>query len=166
MMTSKAKLGLVVSCWAVTLFLPAIADEPANCAEPGLVVAPITATHLTPPYPNESQRRHEEGTTIVLVSITDDGTPKDITVAQSSRSERLDNAAVEFGRMHWRWQPPMQDCKPTTAQAHVRVVWHQLKLNFLPPDPDFRVTMPPSAYPPGAIGRLEEGDSLLQIEVD
>ena len=166
MASNKFELGFVILCWAATLSLPALADEPSACAKPGLTVDPIVATHLIPPDPKESQRRHEEGTTVALVNIATDGTPTQVTVAQPSGSDRLDDAVLKFAQAHWRWQPPMLDCKPTTAQVHVRVVWHHVALTFLPPDPEFKVQMPPTAYPPGAVTKLEEGTTLLQIEVD
>jgi TonB family protein len=160
----RASLALVKNKKEAQRGLERLGD--VSCTSPGLVVTPIPRTHMLPPYPVEAQRRHEQGTTVVLVNIGGDGTPTNLAIAQSSGSGRLDDAVAKFGQSYWRWQPPTQDCKPTTAQVHVRVVWRQFDLGSLPPNPDFKVTMPPAAYPPGAVGKLEDGTTLLDIDVD
>lgn len=158
--------GLVVACLATMLLLPAIADEAGSCAKPGLVLEPIGSTHTIVQYPRESVLHNEQGITLLSVSIGTDGIPNHIGITRSSGSERLDDAITGHIKEHWRWHPPTQDCRPTAAQAPVTVIWHQRVVSAAAPNPDFHVKMPPSAYPPGAAEKLEDGYTLLEVETD
>ncbi len=143
------------------MLLPAAAQD-ASCMSPGRVVKPVLQTHTIIPYPTASQWAEEQGFTIVAVDIAMDGMPVTITVKQSSGATRLDEAAVEYIKAHWQWEPPMQDCKPATAQVLIRVGW---ALGF-PPRTKLGLTMPVSAYPPGAIQAFESGDTYLTVTID
>ena len=142
------------------MLLPASAQD-ASCKSPGTVVEAVLPTHTMIPYPTASQAG-EQGITVVAVDIATDGTPVAITLKQSSGSMRLDKAAVDHIKAHWRWEPPMQDCKPAKVQVLVRVGW---SLGF-PPKTRFGLTMPNSAYPPGAIEAFESGDTYLTVTID
>jgi periplasmic protein TonB len=83
----------------------------------------IEKTHTLPPYPALSQRMGEQGTTLLKVSIDNTGKPTDCVVAASSGSKRLDDAAVEWVKANWRWQPPTQAGKPVAATTEVSVKW-------------------------------------------
>ena len=136
------------------------------CSRPGLVVTALAASHGLPAYPKESLGAHEEGATILRVTIGTDGTPADVAVDRSSGSQRLDNAFAEKVKSTYRWQPPTRDCKPITAEAHLRLAVHLLQVNAVPPEAEFHVTMPASSYPPGAAEKLEWGETLLEITTD
>lgn len=90
--------------------------------------APITAPDASaaslrnpsPRYPLESRRRHEEGTVRLRVVITPDGQVKEIGVARSSGSERLDQAALETIR-RWKFLPGMQAGKPVEAVGFLNI---------------------------------------------
>jgi len=58
----------------------------------------------------------------MAVAIGNDGVPIDVTVKQTSSSDRLDAAAVNYIKAHWRWQPPKEGCGPATTA--VNVAWH------------------------------------------
>jgi TonB family protein len=137
-----------------------------SCSRPGLVVTALPASHGLPAYPKESLSGHEEGATIVRVTIGPDGAAADVAVDQSSGSERLDNAFVEKVKSTYRWQPPTRDCKPVTAEAHLRLAVHLIQVRAVPPEAEFHVTMPASSYPPGAAAKLEWGETLLEITTD
>jgi len=159
--------GLTVSCLIAIGTPPARAQDQASCARPGLVLDMIPITHTLVPYPIESQRHNEQGLSIFSVSIGPDGIPKDVAVTRSNASQRLNDAAMEHIKAHWRWQPPMQDCQPATAQRPVTVVWNLVGLVSSQPEPDFHLKMPLSAYPPGALEKLIAGSpTLLEIETD
>lgn len=83
----------------------------------------IEKTHTLPPYPALSQRMGEQGTTLLKVSIDNTGKVTDCTVVTSSGSKRLDDAAVEYVKANWRWQPPTQAGKPVAATTEVSVKW-------------------------------------------
>ncbi|EIZ80950.1 hypothetical protein WSK_0342 [Novosphingobium sp. Rr 2-17] len=61
-----------------------------------------------PSYPIEARRAHEQGAVKLRLLIGSDGTVKDIQVASSSGSERLDHAALQAVR-RWRWSPNTSD---------------------------------------------------------
>jgi protein TonB len=84
---------------------------------------PIMRTHTSPPYPPISVRLGESGTTLMTVSINTEGRLDACTVDKSSGSERLDNAACDWIKNHWRWQPPTFEGKPTAAKARVSFTW-------------------------------------------
>lgn len=85
---------------------------------------PIARTHTLPPYPTISQRLGEQGTSQLQVNISTEGGVTDCKIAKSSGSERLDNAACEYVKGHWKWQPPTQEGKPVAATTMVDVVWN------------------------------------------
>jgi TonB family protein len=78
----------------------------------------IQASHTTPPYPVEAQRRGESGTTEMLVTLGADGAPVGVEITRSSGSPRLDEAAVAHIQKVWRWEPTKTSCR-----AAVRIVW-------------------------------------------
>lgn len=64
-----------------------------------------TMISATPPrYPTESRRKREQGTVVLMVLLSVDGTVADISVSQSSGFARLDQAALAAVR-RWRWSP-------------------------------------------------------------
>ena len=84
---------------------------------------PIARTHTLPPYPPISVRLNESGTTLMEVHITVEGNVDDCKVVQSSSSERLDGAACDFVKSHWRWQPPTNQGAPVAVSTRVSVKW-------------------------------------------
>lgn len=77
-------------------------------------------TVIAPRYPVESRRRREEGTVVLAVSVTIDGSVGDIRVAKSSGFERLDKAALDAVR-HWRWSPTTRDRVPVEVRGTVDI---------------------------------------------
>jgi protein TonB len=121
----------VVPQFAIQAPPPAAAPAPVKAAPPAppARVAPtqlkaITRTHSLPPYPTISQRLGEQGTSQLQVSISTEGNVTDCKVTKSSGSERLDGAACEYVKGHWRWEPPTRDGKPVSAETLVDVVWN------------------------------------------
>jgi periplasmic protein TonB len=84
---------------------------------------PIQRTHTQPPYPPISQRLNESGTSLIEVHITVEGNVDTCKVVQTSSSERLDNAACEWVKGHWRWQPPTQQGTPHDVSTRISVKW-------------------------------------------
>jgi protein TonB len=84
---------------------------------------PIVRTHTLPPYPPISVRLNEQGTTLMEVHITVEGNVDDCKIVQTSSSDRLDQAACEYVKSHWRWQPPTQQGTPTAVSTRVSVKW-------------------------------------------
>jgi protein TonB len=77
---------------------------------------PVTVANLDerliegkpPRYPMESRRKKEQGTVLLRLLIGTDGRIAQISIAQSSGYERLDQAALQAIR-NWRWQPMIRD---------------------------------------------------------
>ena len=113
--------------------MPARADDPIamrplppgqvqDCAGHQLL-RPIMATHTIPPYPQVSVMTDEQGVVLLDVVIGTDGVPSDVQIANSSGSLRLDEAARDFVMSNWKWQPPLNDCKPVAAKTRVSIKW-------------------------------------------
>jgi protein TonB len=73
-------------------------------------------------YPESAQRLHEEGTTTVTFTVTEDGAVANPTVANSSGHDDLDSAALPCV-MTWRYKPAIEAGKPVAAQWTANVVW-------------------------------------------
>jgi protein TonB len=84
---------------------------------------PIMRTHTIPPDPPISVRLNESGTTLMEVHITTEGNVDDCKIVTSSSSERLDNAACDYVKRVWRWQPPTNQGVPTAVSTRVSVKW-------------------------------------------
>jgi protein TonB len=93
---------------------------------PPIVVTParaIMATHTIPDYPPVSRRLAEQGTLRLRLTIGIDGTVEDARVEVSSGHERLDNAAVQWVKAHWRYEPAMQGPKAISSAATAEVTF-------------------------------------------
>ncbi len=95
---------------------PAVhAPQPEPAAPPAPPSQPVSAgdlsssmTHAPPPrYPHESRRKREQGTVLLAVLLSTDGTVIDVRVARSSGHARLDEAARSAVR-RWRWSPTIR----------------------------------------------------------
>jgi len=96
--------------------------------------APVVHTAVTTPvsigrahtcmdkYPEVSVRLNEEGTTTLSFKVMPDGSVSNVSVAKSSGSDRLDNAAVSCaGR--WRYKPQMVDGTAVETGWQANVQW-------------------------------------------
>lgn len=86
-------------------------------------VEAIAGTHTLPPYPEESKRLGESGTTHMQVAVSASGAATDCTVLKGSGSGRLDAAACSYVQARWRWKPATRDGEPVAANTLVTVVW-------------------------------------------
>jgi protein TonB len=102
---------------------PPPAPPPRVSAPTSDPLKPIGRTHSLPPYPPISVRLNESGTTLMEVHITTEGNVDDCKVLQTSSSDRLDQAACEYVKQRWRWQPPTNAGVPTAISTRVSVKW-------------------------------------------
>jgi protein TonB len=102
------------------------AQEPSRIATvdpprpPPIVFTParaLPATHTIPDYPPVSRRLGEQGTLRLRVAITADGTVSDAQIESSSGHQRLDQAAVEWVKTHWRYEPAREGAKAVASTA-------------------------------------------------
>ncbi len=91
---------------------------------------PVKETRSLPPYPKESITLHEEGTVTLTVKIGTDGAVSQASVFKASGHSRLDVAAADYVKRHWRWYPPTKAGKPVAATTRVAV---HFKLKPKPP---------------------------------
>ena len=97
---------------------------PMDLPDPGLPVfaepqpmvtgAAVDPRHpLTQPdYPMSARRLDEQGKVALTVLVGTDGHVRDVRIAQSSGSTRLDEAAVTEARAHWRLRPATRNGVP------------------------------------------------------
>jgi len=71
----------------------------------GSPVQGIMNTHTIPPYPAPAVRGGIQGTVTLRLEIDADGNVGAATVAKSSGSAVLDDAAVAWVKAHWRYRP-------------------------------------------------------------
>jgi protein TonB len=81
----------------------------------------IAATHTIPEYPALSRRLREQGTMRLKLTIDEKGIVTQATVVNSTGFQRLDEAAVNWVKAHWRYTPAMQGrvAVPSMADAIV-----------------------------------------------
>ena len=99
------------------------APPPAPPSSPPSPPEIIQATHTQPPYPPISQRLGEQGTSLLNVTIDENGRAVDATVATSSGSNRLDTAAIDYVKQRYRWKPATQGGKPVKQALQLKIVW-------------------------------------------
>ena len=73
-----------------------------------------------PSYPLDSRRAREQGTVKLRVLVGSDGAVKDIEIAGSSGSARLDRAALQAVR-RWRWSPVMSNGSAVAVRGYVTI---------------------------------------------
>ena len=110
-----ALLGLVAASVAMA--------APSSRGKDATDIRPIAQTHTLPPYPKDSLHLKEEGRVLLGVTIGTDGAVSRASVFKPSGYQRLDVAAVEYVKSHWRWQPATRAGKPVTANTRVSVVF-------------------------------------------
>lgn len=103
---------------AVTAGPAAAPAAPATIAADGLDTSLIEGE--PPRYPRESRRKKEQGTAVLLVIVGIEGRVEAISIARSSGSSRLDQAALKAVR-GWRWQPLRRDGQPVKVRGLVEI---------------------------------------------
>ena len=114
--TGLALVGLVAA--SVAMAAPASHGKDLRTE-----IQPIRETHTLPPYPMESIHLKEQGDVILAVRIGTDGAVSRASVFKSSGHQRLDVAANEYVKSHWRWQPATRAGKPVTTNTRVSVLF-------------------------------------------
>jgi protein TonB len=69
-----------------------------------------------PRYPLESRRKKEQGTVELRLLIGTDGRVEQVSIAQSSGFDRLDQAALQAAKS-WRWQPMIRNGQPVEVRG-------------------------------------------------
>ena len=111
-LTGLALLGLLTVSAAMAA---------APHATAATAIKPIMETHTLPPYPAESIHAREEGRVLLAVTIGADGAVSRASVFKPSGHPRLDDAASQYVKDHWRWQPATKGGKPVASDTRVSV---------------------------------------------
>lgn len=105
---------------------PAPAASPDKSGTQGVVLPSADAAYLhnpSPVYPRASNRLREQGTVILRVFITVQGTPEKTEVHVSSGYPRLDQAALEAVQ-RWRFVPGKRHGTP-------EAMWFNIPVRFV-----------------------------------
>jgi len=97
--------------------------QPGAGTEPILTAARFDADYLhnpAPAYPAQSRRLKEEGTVLLLVRVSAEGTPLSVEVRNSSGFERLDEAGLQAVRQ-WRFVPAKRGSENVAASVLVPI---------------------------------------------
>lgn len=104
------------------------APLPAPLPEVKPMVAPtaasaIAGTHTMPPYPDIARRLGYEGTVRLSIVLDERGAVSDVAVVKSSGHDRLDDAARDWIKGHWRYRPATRNGAPVAAQVLADIVF-------------------------------------------
>ena len=129
-------MGFVWECGVAMLLSIAL----AGCATPPTEVThavvmikvrpdPAHPVRLGENYPAESKLLREEGVCKVKLTVTADGTVRDVSLTKFTGYPRLDQACLE-AFVHGGLLPATQDGKPVTTTLEIPITW---KLAAVPP---------------------------------
>ena len=77
-----------------------------------------------PPYPTISRRLGEQGTSELQLAIGKNGFITDCQITKSSGADRLDAAACDYVKLHWRYQPATHNGVPIASGDSTDIVWN------------------------------------------
>ena len=94
-----------------------------TATDSGAIAQDLKATsRVEPTYPSASRRAGEEGTVRLKVLVDEKGRPRDVTLANSSGSARLDQAAMDAVR-RWRFVAATDGTNPIAAWTQVAITF-------------------------------------------
>jgi periplasmic protein TonB len=74
-----------------------------------------------PKYPIEARRRAQEGTVLLRIKVSADGSVEQVEIAQSSGFDLLDESALETVRARWRFVPALRAGTPIESWCMVPI---------------------------------------------
>jgi periplasmic protein TonB len=101
-------------------------DLPMPPRTPLIITAAMDKRFLSafqPPYPQSALRAEVEGTVRLRIIIGIDGKVKSATVAKSSGTAALDEAAVAHALRKWRFTPASSDGTPIEDTREINVIF-------------------------------------------
>jgi len=124
-------LALLVLLNSATVGSLARAPETAmRAAEPA---APIHSLVTADDYPEDAQKKGEQGTAEFLLTVGVDGQPTDCVITNSSGSSSLDSASCLIMMERARFQPALNEQgNPVVGNYQNRIVW-RLEDSAIPP---------------------------------
>jgi len=104
--------------------LPPLTREASVTPPPAPVFTParaVVATHTTPEYPPVARRLGQQGTLRLKLVVTEQGTVSDAVLVNSSGSDYLDKAAIDWVKKFWRYEPARQGTRAVRAEVQAVV---------------------------------------------
>jgi protein TonB len=96
--------------------------KPAGISSP--VLAPSAGNNCASNYyPPLAVRLNQEGTTLVTLQISAEGSVTGASIADSSGHDDLDEAAIKCATARFHFKPAMQNGSPVEASTKVRITW-------------------------------------------
>jgi periplasmic protein TonB len=74
-------------------------------------------------YPAQAVRLNHEGATLVTIHVDVTGKVDNVTVADSSGHDELDQAAITCVQERWHFKPAEQNGQPVAGTKQYRIVW-------------------------------------------
>jgi len=99
--------------------------QPGQTAQPAMVGKPHSCDDY---YPEQARRADEQGVTRLAFKILTDGTVDAVTIAASSGSDRLDEAAKKCV-VNWHYRPAVKDGQIVDANWKAKVTWNLATAN-------------------------------------
>ncbi len=81
----------------------------------------ISSTHSIPPYPALARVASHQGTVLLQIVVSADGSVASASVLQSSGFPELDQAAMAWVTAHWKYKPATQNGQAVPAQVQAAV---------------------------------------------
>jgi len=128
-----------------------------DCGRSAPVFLEESRANINPSFPVESAATGKQGRTVLDVLVDKGGTASEVTVAQTSGSPSLDQAAVNGLKGLWHWQAPPPECADQGVHLHKNIDWFQGVA------PQVRVMVGDPGYPPEAIASKLSGRGKVQI---
>ena len=102
---------------------PVVAPAPTPAPIPETALASVMSTHTTPPYPDIARRMGEQGRVKLHIVVDKAGHVTDVHVTSSSGHSRLDQAAVDWVKTHWRYHAATRNGAPIASSTEALVVF-------------------------------------------
>lgn len=165
-----AGMALAVQAALPGSVMPPTQKHAAVTTDPYTYAHVIQASRIQNPprYPPGAIKKHEQGTTVVLIHVDANGKPLEARVDYSSGSRALDKAATKAA-MQWRFKPATDHGKPVKSWTREHVAFQlnnpESASSIAKVASGFGTQHPP-AYPPEAIKKHEQGTVVLKMHID
>lgn len=81
----------------------------------------LSNTHSTPPYPADARALSQQGTVILQLTVSPAGNVVATDIVQSSGYPELDQTAVSWVLIHWKYKPAIVGGAAVTSQTQAAV---------------------------------------------
>jgi TonB family protein len=161
--------GLLLGFHVAPVVAAATPADTGNAQQCPRRPVPITSLAMgTSDYPLLSVMNNEQGRVVLDFEVAPDGSVVDMKIANSSGFARLDGAALDVAKQHWRYNPVMLDGNAISCRWKIVVDWRLASTpeQLAATGPFTILHMGPSDYPSDALAKHEEGATAVMAFVD